>query len=88
MNDPVPVTVSPQAMSETQTATTAITEGRPQYENFAAKAGMMIFPCIFIVIWLTVVIFILVMFYRLVRAVEKIAAKIETGIPVKQQDTM
>jgi uncharacterized membrane protein len=55
------------------------------YESFASKAGVVILPCIFLVIWLTVVIFLIVMFYRLVRAVEKIAAKIETGVLVKQQ---
>jgi uncharacterized membrane protein len=74
-----------EEMSGPATSATAMS-CRP-YEGFVSKAGVVILPCIFLVIWLTVVIFLIVMFYRLVRAVEKIAAKIETGVPVKKQDS-
>jgi len=39
------------------------------------------------IIYLAVIVFVLVMIYRLVRATEKIAAKLENGITVNKEDT-
>ena len=50
------------------------------------RMGMVILPCIFLFIWLTVIIFIVVMVLRLVRAVEKVADAMEKGVPVKKQE--
>ena len=52
-------------------------------DMFAGPAG----PCFITLIYLAVVIFMIVLFYRLVRATEKIAAKLESGITVKKENT-
>lgn len=50
------------------------------------KIGMFAFPCLIGVIYLAIVVFMIVMFYRLVRATEKIASKLENGITIKKED--
>ena len=51
------------------------------------KVGMFAFPCIIGLIYLAVAIFVIVMLYRLVRATEKIASKLEGGITVKKEES-
>ena len=50
------------------------------------KVGMFAFPCIIGLIYLAVAIFVIVMLYRLVRATEKIASKLEGGITVRKEE--
>ncbi len=50
------------------------------------KIGMFAGPCILGAIYLAVIIFLIVLFYRLVRATEKIASKLEGGITVKKEE--
>ena len=81
------------ADAATQCAT--VEDGSP-YECFPQQSvmhrvGMFAGPCIFGAIYLAVIIFVIVMFYRLVRATEKIAGtteriadKIEYCLPPKQ----
>ena len=49
--------------------------------------GMYAFPCIIGLIYLAVAIFVIVMLYRLVRATEKIASRLEGGITVKKEES-
>ena len=46
-------------------------------ESLMGKVGMYAAPCIFGAIYLAIVIFLIVLFYRLVRAVEKVAGTTE-----------
>ena len=49
------------------------------------KVGMLAMPCFFGAIYLAVAIFMIVLFYRLVRATEKIASRLEGGITIKKE---
>ena len=62
-------------------------------ESAMHKVGMFALPCFIGLIYLAVVIFMIVMFYRLVRAVERVAGtteriadKIEYCVPPKQDN--
>jgi hypothetical protein len=69
----------------------AVEDGNPYmckpYKSIGQKVGMFAVPCFLGLIYLTIVIFMIVMFYRLVKATEKIAAKLESGITVKNENT-
>jgi hypothetical protein len=70
---------------------TTVENGSP-YECFPQqtamqKIGMFAGPCIFGAIYLAVAIFLIVLFYRLVRATENIASKLEGGITVNKEES-
>jgi len=60
---------------------------KPPRQPMMQKVGMFAVPCFMGLIYLVVVIFMIVMFYRLVRATEKIASKLEGGITVKKEES-
>jgi hypothetical protein len=47
-----------------------------------------LFSIAVVLIYLGLIAFLFMMLYRFVRAVERIAEKFETGIPIKKQDTV
>ncbi|RKY06158.1 MAG: hypothetical protein DRP56_07910 [Planctomycetota bacterium] len=81
--------ITEEASSETAGATTqcvTVENGsphifKPPHQPMMQKVGMFAFPCIFGAIYLAVAIFMIVMLYRFVRAVERIADKVEYCVP-------
>ena len=88
MNEDAIITEGP-ASTEMQPMT--VEDGSPSIfkpqESVMHRAGMFAFPCFIGLIYLVVVIFMIVMFYRLVRATEKIASKLESGITVNKENS-
>ena len=86
MNEDTMVIENPETSQSEQAAT--CDEGSVIYRQpITHKVGMLAAPCFFGVIYLAVAIFMIVLFYRLVRATEKIASKLEGGISVKKEDS-
>ena len=75
----------------TEMQTVTVEDGSPyaqrSQESTLHKIGTMGIPCFVIVIYFAVVVFLIVMFCRLVLATEKIATRLEKGISVKKENS-
>ena len=56
------------------------------HESVFQKLSMIVFPCFIFAIYVFILVYFFVLFRRLVRASEKIAAKLEGGITLKQEN--
>lgn len=59
----------------------------PQKHNGLYKVGQFALPCFLIVLYIALLAFMLIMTYRFVRAVEKIAKKFEAGITINKNNS-
>lgn len=74
----------------TSAQSTTVQDSSPS-ESFAneiaiQKFGAFAVPCIIGFLYVAFIIFLVVLFYRLVRATERIAAKLESGITVNKEN--
>jgi len=90
MNEDQDVIIEDHVAEEIQATT--VEDGSPYpceapRQPIFKTVGMYAFPCIGGLIYLAVAIFVIVMLYRLVRATEKIASRLEGGITVKKEES-
>ena len=70
-------------MNETSTSITV--DSSPQGMQFSRSAGFLTaIPCLFMAVYLVVVIFFFIMVWKFVKAHEKIANTLENGIRIKK----
>ncbi|MFA5291409.1 MAG: hypothetical protein WC496_00070 [Phycisphaerae bacterium] len=59
----------------------------PKRHDAFYKAGQIALPCLLIVLYIALFAFMLIMMYRFVRAVERIAKKFENGITINKNNS-